>query len=124
MSTNDEIRKALQRAKDYILDAGDDRTMAPEVESLDNALANLAPHPAQQGDDGEKVTWYIPHPGTLEKTPCESFEQAMKKWYEGFNLPVRCVNGKPEDFKLSYNRVELYHAEFAARSHSKQEGEA
>lgn len=109
MSTNDEIRKALQRAKDYILDAGDDRTMAPEVESLDNALANLAPHPAQQGEaamwkDCADYAWTI-----LANAGSGDWSKESPEWQKAV------VNWR-------YNSY--YKALDAARSHSKQEGGA
>jgi hypothetical protein len=54
--------------------------------------------------------WFeIPHPGTLEKIRCATFEEAMDKWFEGFNIPVLFVDGKPESFSAACKRVEKYY---------------
>lgn len=37
--------------------------------------------------------WEIQHPGTLEKVKCATFNEAMDKWFEGFNIPVLVVDG-------------------------------
>jgi hypothetical protein len=52
--------------------------------------------------------WFIPHPGTLQHVECTSFENAMQKWFEGFNIPSLSVDGKKEDFKDSIARVDAY----------------
>lgn len=56
-------------------------------------------------DDG----WWIPHPGTLEWTRCDSFLDAMNRWFEGFNTPRRVVNGVMEDFHSAHERVSRYY---------------
>ena len=52
--------------------------------------------------------WEIVHPGTLEKIRCTTFDEAMNEWFEGFNIPILVVDGVPEDFSKSYNRVVQY----------------
>lgn len=54
--------------------------------------------------------WEIPHPGTLEKLKCATFNEAMDKWFEGFNIPVLVVDGVREDFSKACDRVRRYHA--------------
>ena len=54
--------------------------------------------------------WEIPHPGTLEKVKCATFNEAMDKWFEGFNIPVLVVNGVCEDFSKACDRVRSYYA--------------
>jgi hypothetical protein len=51
------------------------------------------------------LRWVIPHPGTSEWLNCDSFEEAMSKWFEGFNLPRLIIDGKLESFNDSYKRV-------------------
>lgn len=57
-----------------------------------------------------RVWWEIPHPGTLSKIKCETFEEAMTKWFEGFNIPVLVVDGVREDFSKSNDRVRKYYS--------------
>lgn len=58
---------------------------------------------------GELGAWFeIPHPGTLEKIRCATFDEAMNKWFEGFNIPVLVVDGNREDFSKSIERVKNY----------------
>lgn len=52
--------------------------------------------------------WEIPHPGTLEKIKCATFNEAMDKWFEGFNIPVLVVDGVREDFSEACGRVSRY----------------
>lgn len=52
--------------------------------------------------------WIISHPGDGEPITCASFEEAMEKWFEGFNIPVLVVDGNTESFKVSYQRVQDY----------------
>lgn len=54
--------------------------------------------------------WEIPHPGTLEKLKCATFNEAMDKWFEGFNIPVLVVDGVSEDFSKARDRVRRYYA--------------
>jgi hypothetical protein len=54
--------------------------------------------------------WEIPHPGTLEKVKCATFQEAMDKWFEGFNIPVLVVDGVREDFSKACDRVTRYYA--------------
>jgi hypothetical protein len=51
----------------------------------------------------------IPHPGTLEKVTCATFQEAMDKWFEGFNIPVCVVDGVREDFRQACDRVSAYY---------------
>jgi DNA-binding phage protein len=53
--------------------------------------------------------WWIPHPGTLQWQKCESFEQAMDKWFEGFNLPRLVENGHMEDIEAANARVRRFY---------------
>lgn len=55
-----------------------------------------------------KVEWIIRHPGTGEKITCESFEECMEKWFEGFNLPFLYTGGERENFKTANKRVVKY----------------
>lgn len=52
----------------------------------------------------------IRHPGRGIILECESFEQAMKDWFEGFNPPILVTNGEWEDAKASYRRVSMFFA--------------
>ena len=54
--------------------------------------------------------WEIQHPGTLEKVKCATFNEAMDKWFEGFNIPVLVVDGVREDFLKACDRVRRYYA--------------
>ena len=53
--------------------------------------------------------WWIPHPGTLEMIPCASFEEAMLKWFEGFNLPRLVTNGVLESLSAASGRMRRYY---------------
>jgi hypothetical protein len=53
--------------------------------------------------------WEIPHPGTGELVECQSFSEAMEKWFEGYNIPVLVVDGVREDFIKSVERVNRYY---------------
>lgn len=52
-----------------------------------------------------KNGWLIAHPGTGEIIKCESFDVAMRDWFEGFNMPIRVEDGVPEDYSKSIQRV-------------------
>jgi hypothetical protein len=54
------------------------------------------------------IEWYICHPGSGEPMKVESFEIAMDKWFEGFNLPHKYTNGICESVDESYKRVKEY----------------
>lgn len=54
-----------------------------------------------------EVKWIIGHPGTGEPIECESFDFAMDKWFEGFNIPFRFENGVREDFAIACARVKI-----------------
>lgn len=54
--------------------------------------------------------WEIPHPGTLETLKCATFNEAMDKWFEGFNIPVLVVDGVREDFSKACDRIKRYYA--------------
>lgn len=57
--------------------------------------------------DTNEYKWAIPHPGTGEWVYCESFEECMEKWFEGFNIP-RKVYAEP--FSESLKRVKKRHS--------------
>jgi hypothetical protein len=57
-----------------------------------------------------KHQWFIQHPGDLNKiVRCTSFEQAMDKWFEGYNLPFLEIDGRREPFAVSNARVNAYY---------------
>jgi hypothetical protein len=57
-----------------------------------------------------KHQWCIQHPGDLNKiVPCDSFEQAMDKYFEGYNLPFLEIDGRREAFAVSNARVNAYY---------------
>ena len=66
--------------------------------------------PAVASKDLFGAWWEIPHPGTLEKLKCATFNEAMDKWFEGFNIPVLVVDGVREDFSKACERVKRYYA--------------
>ena len=48
-----------------------------------------------------------------EGRPClfrGSFVEAMWKWFEGYNVPIKMVGGKREPFKSAYKRVKKYYS--------------
>lgn len=49
--------------------------------------------------------WTIPHPGTGQPVECATFEEAMDKYFEGYNIPFLIVDGKREEFQTAYDRV-------------------
>lgn len=53
--------------------------------------------------------WFIPHPGTLKRTACASFTEAIDKLFEGFNIPVLVIDGVQEPFHVSVKRVENFY---------------
>lgn len=63
----------------------------------------------------QEVKWLIRRPGESYHVTCSSFEEAMDKWFEGFNIPTKVVNGVPESFEDSHKRVEGY---FKSRNRS------
>lgn len=78
---------------------------------LDAALASEAPNSTRkEGDptDAPEKQWKIRHPGTGEPLTCASFEEAMSKWFEGFNIPVLFTNETPEAFETANERVKKY----------------
>lgn len=51
----------------------------------------------------------IPHPGTGEWIKDLTFNEAMEKWFEGFNVPRMIMDdGEPEGFSVSCERVRDY----------------
>lgn len=53
--------------------------------------------------------WEMPHPGTGEIITCATFEEAMQKYFEGWNVPrLRMQDGRGEDFEIAYKRVDEY----------------
>lgn len=63
----------------------------------------------------QEVKWLIRHPGRDYRIECASFDEAMDRWFEGFNVPMKIVNGVPESFEDSYRRVKDY---FKSRNRS------
>lgn len=50
--------------------------------------------------------WETPHPGTRKIEITASFEEAMEKWFEGYNLPkYRSSDGEIDSFETDYERV-------------------
>lgn len=39
------------------------------------------------------VEWYIKHPNKDKDIKVKSFKQAMSKYFEGYNVPVKTVDG-------------------------------
>jgi hypothetical protein len=66
-------------------------------------IREYAEKPLKENKRG--VIWVIFHPGTGEKQFCDSFEECMETWFEGFNIPIKF---EAEDFKTSHNRVKEY----------------
>ena len=52
--------------------------------------------------------WIIRHPGTGEPEKCDTFEECMDKWFEGFNVPFLYTNGVRESFEDANKRVIEY----------------
>lgn len=52
--------------------------------------------------------WIIRRPGSGSLVECVSFEEAMDKWFEGFNIPHLEIDGNAEKFETAYARVEGY----------------
>lgn len=52
--------------------------------------------------------WTIRHPGEGYDIECPSFEWAMDKWFEGFNVPYKVINGKLESTDSARKRVSEY----------------
>jgi len=81
-------------------------------QSYQGALPTLGDIIAKAGDltrrPASTEKWTIRHPGGMGKIDCDSFGEAMK-WYEGFNVPTRIVDGVAEDVEESIKRVEEYH---------------
>jgi len=51
--------------------------------------------------------WKIRHPGNNNMVmTCKSFKEAMDKWFEGFNIPYKVVDGVKESHEESYVRVQ------------------
>jgi len=58
----------------------------------------------------EKCLWFF---GWVDKNgePCyekNTFVQIERKYFEGFNLPRKIINGKMESFNDSYNRMKRW----------------
>ena len=58
--------------------------------------------------------WWIPHPGTLEWTACVSFDEAISKYYEGFNLPRMVNGGIMESIADASRRISLHEQRITA----------
>lgn len=75
-------------------------------------MSNETPTPqAETSPEGSSACsgWVIPHPGSLEPVECASFEEAMERWFEGFNIPRRRLpDGTLESFDVGYARVGRY----------------
>jgi hypothetical protein len=53
---------------------------------------------------------WIQHPGDLRDVMIvASYQEAMKKWFEGYNLPIVVENGRIETFSESHDRVTKYY---------------
>ena len=63
-------------------------------------------HGGQLGHFPAQNFWFTTtHPGTGQPQITLTFEEAMQKWFEGFNPPVRVENGQPEKFDDALKRV-------------------
>jgi hypothetical protein len=119
MSTNDEIRKALHEALEEVSDYSMSRFLTTghlkeaRVDRILTALAPyLAPHPAQQGEDGELLDW-------LEKNASARWGDEDDREVAHVVITVCAPIGVS---KLP--RTSIRAAIRIARSHSKQEGGA
>ena len=56
--------------------------------------------------------WYIGMTDSEDKPVIEktTFAQVEYKYFEGFNMPRKIVDGKYEEFNVSYDRVKRYMA--------------
>jgi hypothetical protein len=72
--------------------------------------------------EGPKVEWRISHPGTGEPLTCASFDEAMDKWFEGFNVPYLVVDCEVEDAFDSLERVKRYFRDRYLRGKGRNEG--
>ena len=84
--------KLRQACNDYL-------AAVPMTERLDVEFPTVLP-------DG----WWIPHPGTLKWTSCNCLDEAMDKWFEGFNIPRLVYGGKMEGLHAANGRVADYFA--------------
>ena len=64
----------------------------------------------------EQTVWVIPCPASLAPVQCASFEEAMTKWFEGYNIPVLVTDGVAEPFEESCRRVTEYFDRHSPRS--------
>ena len=53
--------------------------------------------------------WVIRHPGTGVPLTCNSFDECMDLWFEGFNIPFHHTNGIRESFDDANERVKEYY---------------
>lgn len=57
----------------------------------------------------EVAQWNISHPGGgSEISETCSFVEIEYKYFEGFNIPIKLINGVPEPFDVAYQRVRRY----------------
>ncbi len=56
------------------------------------------------------VTWRIQHPGTMQWVDCDSFEDGMARWFEGFNPPHKMLDGVDEGCDAAHARVKAHYA--------------
>lgn len=53
--------------------------------------------------------WVVRHPGSgIPVKFTGTFKEVEYKYFEGFNPPCMVVDGKQEEFSISYNRVSRY----------------
>jgi len=57
----------------------------------------------------KRVEWHIVTPNNDSVVKCDSFREAMDKYFEGYNVPLLFIDGIQEHFSLSYERVKLYY---------------
>ena len=62
------------------------------------------PYKQEPTQDG----WWVPHPGTLAWIRTATFEEALDKWFEGFNLPRLVTGGQMEPLAKANERVCLH----------------
>ncbi len=68
----------------------------------------ICPHCGKDTDKPDLIMWMIRHPGNGSELYCETFEECMDKWFEGFNVPFKEVNGVREKIEDAMGRVSQY----------------